>query len=50
VGSDETFFLKRVQMSTPHIEYLSLGKTDSIRQDATANNWGQMKLIILTRE
>ncbi len=25
---------KRVQMSTPHIEYLSLGKTDSIRQDA----------------
>jgi putative transposase len=25
---------KIVQMSTPHIEYLSLGKTDSIRQNA----------------
>ncbi|MCW8942349.1 MAG: transposase [Gammaproteobacteria bacterium] len=25
---------KRVQMSDPHVEYLSLGKTDSIRQDA----------------
>jgi putative transposase len=27
-------FGKRVQMSAPHVEYLSLGKTDSIRQDA----------------